>query len=769
MLVMVGATGHVLAQTDPVAPTPVSINAQPLGQALNELARQTHLQLLFPPELVAGRVAPAVSGALTPRQAVERLLAGSGLMAVQEGKALVVKAAPQRGGDSSLPPVTVVAHAMQESAFGPVHGFVAKRSATATKTDTPLSETPQSVTVVPREQMVAQAADSLDQALEYSAGIMSLAGGTMRNIGTGFTVRGFNVTGAGPLYLNGSKFPINSFSGAIEPYHYERIEVLKGPASILYGQAAPGGIFNLVSKRPTAEPLREVEVQLGSWGRKQVAADLSDSLTEDGRVRYRVTALARDADTMLDHTRNDRISVAAALDWQLTDATQLTLLANASNTKGHYDVGKPLEGSLLPNPGGRIARTRFLGEPEFDHFNVKGASLGYQLEHRFNDDWRFKQNTLVYDHEADSAYAGLYANVNPGTPTRATRYGLTRLDHDRGLVIDNQLIGKLQHGRFEHTVLFGLDWVKARFSRNQGFGPLASIDMYNPVYGAQPVFGTPVFSKDAARQTGFYVQDQIKFDKRWIALVGGRYDSARADLISDGEVEKAHAFTPRVGLMYLFDNGISPYYSYSRSFQPSSGRGFSGTAFKPTTGKQHEMGVKYEPKGVDASITVAAYEITQRNVLTADPDHTGFLMQTGEVKSRGLEIEGRASLNRQWDMVAALSSTLSRVTQSNNGNVGTVPVSIPRSMASLWTDYRVAAVPGLSVGAGVRHVGWQEVNRMRMPAYTLFDAAIRYQLDKWQLALNVKNLADKNYVSSCTGVCQFGDERNFTLTARVNW
>ncbi len=761
------------AQAQADAPAQVAIAAQPLGQALNTLAQQTGLQLLYAPAVVAGKQAPAVSGSMAPRQALAQLLAGSGLVVVPQGRALVIKpaeaAAPQTGAETTLAPVTVQADALRESAAGPVGGFVARRSATATKTDTPLSETPMSVTVVPREQIVAQGADSLDQALEYSASIMPLQGGAMRHVGTGFTVRGFNVTGAAPLYLNGARFPINSLSGAVEPYAYERVEVLKGPASILYGQAAPGGVFNLVSKRPTDEPLREVELQLGSWNKKQIAADVSDKLTEDGRMRYRLTALARDADGMIDEMRNDRLSLSAAMDWKLTDDTDLTLLANVNKTRANYDVGKPLDGSLLPNPYGRIGRSTFLGEPGFDHFDVKGATLGYLLEQRLNTQWRFKQNLLAYDHKADNAYAGVQARVDAANPRMVGRYGLTRLDKDRGWGVDNQLIGQLAHGRFEHTLLLGLDWAQTRFARKQEFGSMPAIDVFNPVYGAQPSLNAPAYSKEAMRQVGIYVQDQIKYDQRWVLMVGGRYDRARSDLISDDVVENSHAFTPRVGVMYLMDNGLSPYYSYSRSFQPSSGMDFSGRTFKPTTGKQHEIGLKYEPKGMDASVTLAAYEIKQQNVLTSDPDHVGFLQQTGEVRSRGLELEGRAQIKRQWDVVVALSTTDAKVTRSSTGNQGTTPVSVPRNMASLWADYRVDALPGLSLGAGVRHVGWQEIDRMRMPTYTLLDAAVRYQYQQWQFALNVKNLADKTYLSACTGVCLYGDARNVTLTARVNW
>ncbi len=292
----------------------------------------------------------------------------------------------------TLPEVTVKAEG--ETAAGPANGFVARRSATGTKTDTPLAETPQSITVVTREQVEAQAADSLDQAFGYSVGITPLTGGTQRRTGTAFVVRGFNVTGSAPLYLNGSKFPINSLSGSIEPYNFERLELLKGPASILYGQAAPGGIINLVTKRPTATPLREAELSFGSWGRKQVALDLGGPLNADGTLGYRVTGLVRDSQAMISQIPDDRASFNGVLDWKPRPGTQLTLLAGWQRDKSLYDYGKPREGTLLPNVNGRIRRDLFVGEPGFDYFNTKGATLGYLLEQRLGSDWRFRQNLL---------------------------------------------------------------------------------------------------------------------------------------------------------------------------------------------------------------------------------------------------------------------------------------------------------------------------------------------------------------------------------------
>lgn len=663
-----------------------------------------------------------------------------------------------------------------ETAQGPVSGFVAKRSAAGTKTDTPLLETPQAISVVTRDQMEAQGADSLDQAFGYTAGIMSQTGGALRRIATGFTVRGFNITGSQPLYVNGSKFPINSLSGAMEPFSYERVELLKGPASILYGQAAPGGLINMVSKRPTPEAQREVEVQIGSWNRRQAAVDLGGPLTEDGRIGYRITALARTGDAMIKQIPDDRTLFNGALDWKLTPDATLTLLGTYNKGNSLYDYGKPLDGTLLPNPNGRTSRTLFVGEPGFDKFKTEGTTLGYLFEYRLSDQWKFRQNVLAYDYESDNAYSAP-GRANPATNLRTVnRSAVARFDTDDGWTLDNQLMGSFATGTVRHTLLVGLDHVKGQFSRAQRMGTVAPLDLFNPVYGSPTTLPGANTSWSEDQQTGLYVQDQMKLGERWIALFGGRYDKAKSSSRSLSAAgvrgqggQSQHAFTPRAGVMYLADGGIAPYYSYTRSFQPQGGTDFFGNLFKPTRGTQHEVGIKYEPPGTNASVTFAAYQLTQSNVTTSDLDHPGFSQQTGEIQSKGFEIEGKASLSGRLDLTASLGTTDARVTQSTTANLGTRPLSVPRAQASAWVDYRFASFPGLSAGVGVRHVGKQELNRMDVPAYTLFDAALRYQWDKWRFALNLKNLADKTYFGACSYACFYGDERNVTLTARYVW
>ncbi|SEO83549.1 TonB-dependent siderophore receptor [Aquisalimonas asiatica] len=761
-----------------------AIAAGPLGEVLNTFADQAGLLLSADANLTDGKHSDGLQGSYTPREGMNRLLTGSGLRArFVDGDTVTLEAAPTSGA-VQLEPLGVVA--ATENPWGPADGFVARRSATATKTDTPLAETPQSVSVMTREQIEAQGADSLDKAIRYTAGAFSPGGGNSGTAGTLLHMRGFHSGGAsgggGSLYLDGRRFPINSITGAQEPFLYERIEVLKGPASVLYGQARPGGIINLVSKRPTSEPLREIGLQVGSWNRQRATVDVGGPVTEDGSVGYRITGLMQDSDTMISEIPDDRKAVSAAVDWHATDRTTLTFLASLHDSETAYNYGKPYDGSVQPNPNGRIDRDLFVGEPGFDGLDATRYTLGYRLEHAFNDTWTARHNLLWYDTETDWAFHSISNRTDDTTRRLVDRSVQHRIDEENGVTVDNHVQARWQHGRFQHTSLLGVDFRNSEFRQRVWAGTNQPLDVFNPEYGHQPTL-----SDDVARATsidyshlGIYAQNQVTFDDRWVFLLGGRWDDAElkdrqtaADGSRDRQTAGISDFTWRTGLIYLFDNGLAPYASYSESFEPVTGADASGNRFDPTTGQQYEVGIKYEPDGYNASLTVAAYELTQQDVQTADLDNPGFSVQTGEVRSRGFEVEGRAHIGNSLDLIAAYAYTDNEVTESNDDDLGNTTAAVPKHTASLWADYYVLGGPaqGLSVGGGIRHVGrtFNNDNTARVPSYTVYDAALRYRIDRLRLSVHVNNLFDKNYVEACTFACFHGDERNFTLGMNYDW
>lgn len=751
------------------------IPAGPLSQSLNQFASQAGITLSFDPDLVRGQQTETLSGQYSVEQGLNKLLAGKSLqIIVLNQNSYRVEAAEDTSDGVVLPRVNVSAAAYSESGLGPVSGYVAKQSITATKSDIPLIETPQSVSIVTADQITIQNAESLTQALKYSASISPMGGD--HTTSDTIVIRGFNV-GASPTYLNGSKLARNSFSAVIEPYTMERLEVLKGPASVLYGNAAPGGIINMVTKQPQTETLRELKVQAGSFDRKQLAGDFAGALNEDGSLSYRLTGLVRRSDTMTDYVPDDREFLQGSVRWEPNDETNLTLLANYQNNETGYVYGLPAEGTVIDNINGDIDRDRFIGEPDFDKFDAQNHTLGYLLRHDINNQMTFRQNFLHYDGKTDWNY--VTAGAVDASQQLLSRGATARADENSSWSIDNQLEIKWDLGASQHTSLMGLDYTEQSFDRLQYSGSVADLNLFNPVYGSVVTLSnTPAgHGKQDSKQLGLYVQEHIKFDDRWVVMLGGRYDKIEADSKNKltnitTEDYNDDAFTGRAGLVYLFDNGFAPYISYAESFEAVSGQDFSGSAFKPTEGEQYEIGVRYQPEGQDLSITASVYKLTQKNVITTDLDNPGFSIQEGEVESKGFELEARANLTNNLNLIASYGYIDNAVTESNSGTEGNRYGGVPRHMASLWADYKFReSIPGLGLGAGARYYGrsYNLANTYEAPGFTVVDAVVNYSLTpEWSLALNINNVFDEEY-ATCSYACFYGVERSAVATATYNW
>lgn len=766
----------------------ITISAQPLGAALNALARQADVQLMVHPDLVTGLNAPAVSGNMTSRQAFDRLLAGSGLVASVEGNTVIIKALASGKSATTLPAVLVAASAQKETATGPVIGYAAKRSATTTKNDTSLLETPQSISVVTREQMDAQNIQSVPQALRYTPGIVAEQRGVNTDALEYIYTRGFQID----EYWNGLRLPSNGFNiTSMDPYLFERIELLRGPASVLYGQTSPGGLLSLVSKRPTDTPLHEIMFQTGSHGRAQIGADFGGPLSDDGKWSYRLTANAYDTGTQTDHIKQQHAAVAAALTYKPSADTHLTIFTNYQKDPqaGVFNY-VPAAGTVLPGKVS-VPRSFFAGDPDFNAYSKEQASGGYEFEHRFNETYTVKQNfrllrNSVHIRDLDTTY-GLSPD---GLAIEREAYA-----HDgsaTSVALDNQLQASFKTGSLDHKVTVGLDYMRLHYDHTyigQGDALAPPINIANPVYGqtiSYPDFMYGSSTDDVIKQTGVYLQDQIRLD-RWAFLLGGRQDWASTDSESykTGVTTRQSnkAFTWRTGLVYLFDNGISPYASYATSFQPALGTDVNGATFKPTKGQQYEVGIKYQPVGSDSTITVAAFDLTQTNVLTTDPLNSKFKVQTGEVRSQGVEVEARGALTKHLQGIATYTHTDIQNTRSNTNNLDKAPVGIPADMASLWLIYDVqtAALSGLQVGGGVRYVGasyGDATNTFKVPSYTLLDLSLRYDLGRlssslrgWTGTLTASNITNKNYIAGCinSSGCIFGAERAVLANVKYQW
>ncbi|MCK8784308.1 TonB-dependent siderophore receptor [Roseomonas sp. NAR14] len=690
---------------------------------------------------------------------------------------------------TALPTVTTQERA--ETATGRVQGFVAGRTATATKTDTPTIETPQSVTTITRDQMDAQNVQSVSAALRYAAGVVpELRPGRYDSI----ALRGFGGFGNAayyPSFLDGLRLQRGQGYAipTIDPYLLERIDILRGPAAVIYGQVSPGGVVNMVSRRPTATPYNEVRLEAGTYGRVQAGFNSSGPLDREGQLSYSLTGIGRTAGTAYDGVRDDRVAIAPAITWRPSADTTVTLLASYQNDPeaGLYSQGYRPGG--IPAAYRRYFDSRFnVGDPGYEHFRRTLYTAGYQVEHRVNDALTLRQNFRYSHMDTDFQAIAVTAVSNAGVLTRRATAANENFD---GIALDNQAQLRFATGPLQHTVLAGLDWQRTTSYYALGQGTAPTLSLSNPLYYV--TINRPAYTQrtdQSLSQIGLYAQDQIQWGGLRMTL-GVRHDWLDQDTTqrlagASGSQNPGHT-SGRVGLLYLFDSGIAPYFSWATSFEPVSGtyapaRG--GAAFQPTTGEQYEVGVKYQPTGVNALLTVSAFTIRQQNVLTTDPSNTSYSIQTGEVRSRGVEVEGRASLNRNLDLIAAYTYLDAAVTRSTSVAIDNRPAGVPSHIVSGWANYNFregTPLNGLSLGGGVRFIGstyGDAANTFKVKSVTLADLAVSYDLGGISpraagaaLTLNVSNLFDREYLAACgaTTSCYWGTRRTVIGGLRYRW
>ena len=705
--------------------------------------------------------------------------------------ALTPHAALSQDTTVQLPEIQV--QGQRQTSTGPVQGYVATQSASATKTDTPLIETPQSVTVVTRDQMDDRAVRNVEEALAYVPGLATGFSGNDTRFDS-FRLRGFDARPS--QFLDGLRLLRQFGPTSIEQDGLERIEVIRGPNSVLYGQTPPGGMINMIRKRPTERPFGEVNLQAGSYDRYQGSFDLGGPLTQDGQFLYRLTGLVRQSGTQVDHVDDDRYFIAPAITWRPGADTTLTLLGRFQYDQGGSPIGLPAVGTLLPNRNGTIKRNWFAGEPGFNNSDITTTSIGWNLEHRFDDVWSVRQNARYMHNRV--AYETMYVSGLSADQRRLTRGSLLQRESSDTVNLDNSVEARFDTGALRHTVLAGYDfrqyWGHYQASFGQT-GTVPSLDIFTRNYGAavpDPRLGTGAKTdrNDDYGQHGIYLQDQVRLDR--LLITGGlRQDWSTTSQTSrrNGVRTRSNddALTGRIAVMYLFDFGLSPYASYTTSFDPVIGataaqRG--ATPFKPTEGEQYELGVKYQPPGRNSFVTAAVFELTQTNVTTRDPVYTSSQIQTGEVRSRGVELEAVASLAEGLDLTASYTYLDAEITRSNTLITGTTrttkgnrPGLVPAHTANLWMKYRFdrdSKLAGLGLGGGVRYIGnlyGEDANQYLSPSVTLFDASVSYDLGQYRLSVNASNLFDKEYVSSCTGTyyCYWGNGRTVIGNLAYRW
>ncbi|MGE8476826.1 MAG: TonB-dependent siderophore receptor [Pseudomonas shirazensis] len=755
----------------------------PLATTLNQIASQAGIALAIDPALVSGRTAAPVKGQYDALGALQAALRGSGLQLQQSSVgSYSLVATPE--GSLALPETSINAAGEYESAWGASTGYVATRTAAGTKTDTPIVETARSLSVITRQQLDDRQVLNLNDALRYTAGVQSSGYGSDSRADW-LRVRGFDPT----QFLDGLALPKGSFANPkVEPWNLERITVLRGPASSVYGQTPPGGMLDMVSRRPQAERAHQIEVQAGSNEHKQINFDSTGKIDDEGRFLYRISGVVRDSNSPIDHIPDKRYNIAPSLTWNVDEDTKLTFISQYTrDDTGITGQFLPLQGTKLPSAAGKISHHKNLGEPDWDFYDRTYYALGYAFEHRLNDTWQFRQNLRYTKNDLS------FQAVNVGTFNTVDADG--NVNRESGIInedisqfaVDNNFQADFDTGAVSHTLLLGLDHQRANTNYQWLYGlGVPPINVNRPVYGADMSGVSYITLQDfnqKTQQTGVYVQDQMSLDN-WRLTLGGREDwvhtGTRFNVNNATSTQRDKAFSGNVGLSYVFDNGVTPYISYTESFQPTMGADArAAQSFAPTEGRQYEVGVKYQPVGSQTLLTAAVYDLTQQNVRVTEGSIT---RQVGELQVRGLELEASTQLTDNFKAIASYTYTDTEITKGLATDVGNRMALIPRNQATLWADYtwHNGLLDGFGVGGGVRYVGDTYGNTANtsvahVSSYTVYDASAHYDLGRLDnsmkglsVAVEAKNLFNKDYLANCDGFwCYYGDERN--VVASVNY
>jgi iron complex outermembrane receptor protein len=653
-----------------------------------------------------------------------------------------------------------------------------ERALSGTKTDTPITEVPQSISVITAEQFQDRAAVNLQDVLRYSAG----AAGELRGVDTRgdfLAVRGTDAE----QYLDGlNRMPGFIYGGRLEIFTVERAELLRGPSSTLYGGGGAGGILNSISKRPQTTFGGEAGLIYGTDDYKQAQIDVTGPLV-DG-VSGRLVGLYRDADLQQEGQKNDRVVVMPAVTLRPGPDTEVTFIGLYQRDKLGSQTYLPTSKTIDGSGSIRISDDFYLGEPDFNHTISSHYALTLLVTHRFGENLTFSSRNRAFEQDTD--YQEVFGYIGDlGSGVRAYEdadrriaqraWYLNRAKYT-GLNSDNNLVLSFATGPLEHQILAGFDYTEFREDKAEGFGAAPGLDVYNPVYGVPFDFGVGWTTDTKNSQTGFYFQDQIRAWDRVSLVFGARHDNVRSN-VNGAELEANKAWTFRGGIIADLVKGVSPYFNYSESFLPVFGSNFFGVPYVPRTGRQYEAGVKFQPMA-RMLFTVAAYDIKEQNVLIADPNELQNFIQGGSTRSRGIEAEAHVRMPGDLDVTASYSYTRAEYLVVDGRQRGDRRENLPEHQASAWASKRfdLGRDLGVKLGAGVRYqsdkVSFDQI--YRVDPVTLVDAMAEFDYGKWSLSVNGSNIFDKRVYTNCTysggpideGYCYIGKDRTVLATLR---
>ncbi|NJK49257.1 TonB-dependent siderophore receptor [Candidatus Gracilibacteria bacterium] len=635
---------------------------------------------------------------------------------------------------------------------GEQDGYFVPNSSVGTRTDAPLRDIPQSIQVVPRQVIEDQGANDVGDVLSNVSGV-SERGGL-------FFIRGFESTGS---FLRDGTGTSSSFRRTdLDLSNIEQVEVLKGPASVLYGTGEPGGTINLVTEQPLRDPAYEVTARIGNFDFYRGSVDLTGPLNNDRTILYRLNFAYENAGSFVDFVERERIAIFPVLSFELGENTLLTVEGGYENESSLNDPGLPLEGTILPNPLGEVPRDRFLGEPDADRDILSEGYVGYRLEHQFSDDWSIL-NKFTASFSTRTQGGGVLEILGLGEDSRTVERDFARgTFENQNYTLQTDVNGEFQTGIIDHALLLGIELRRNDFSDEQFAGAGSSIDLFDPEYGDLPSSADLVQNSLVEQTThtiGVYAQDLLSIGEQVKILLGGRFDWFFNDFVNKlsntSEYTEEFAFSPRIGIVYQPIEPVSLYASWSRSFVPQVQVGVDreGNPFEPTRGNQFEVGVKTELFERRLTATLAAYYITRQNELVPDPVDSDFSIQLGETRSQGIEFDIAGEPLPGLRLIANYAYTDAIISEGESEFEGNRITGIPLHSGSFWVVYELqqGTLEGLGFGAGLRAIGESEgdfENSFELPSYLRTDAVLYYRQDDWRVQLNVENLFDVEYFES---------------------
>lgn len=654
-------------------------------------------------------------------------------------------------------------------------GYQVPDATVGTRTDTPIQDVPQAIQVIPQQVLEDQQILRLEEALRNATGATQ-GSSSSRSVFNTVIIRGFDTRN---ILRDGLRDDTNVTVGS-DLTNIDRIEVLRGPASVLYGRGGIGGTINLVTEQPLDEPFYEVEGSVGNFNAYRGALDLSGPLNDDRTLLYRLNASAQRSDTFIEFTEIERYFVAPAFSWQISENTDITIDAEYLQFEQPNDQGLPALGTVEDNPNGELPLDLLVGEPDLTPRERRVIRTGYRFEHRFNEDWRIR-----------NSFRGSFQNILDETLVfsralqedgRTLERRITEVESavKESYILDTNVVGTFATGDIQHQLLVGFDLFRENDRGIFSFRSIDPLDIFDPDYGASIGETTATFNDITTTDAlGIYLQDQISLTDNLDIVLGGRFDLVEQrfrDYLDDANdtTQQDEAFSPRIGIVYRPIEPISLYASFSQAFQPVSGADADRQPFEPERGTQYEIGVKADLLDGRLFSTLALYHLTRTNVLTPDLDEPGFNIQAGEQRSQGIEFDVTGEILPGWNIIATYAYTDAVITEDNRFEEGDRLANAPEHAASLWTTYEIQRgdFQGLGFGLGLFFVGERQgdlANTFTLPGYVRTDAALFYRRDRFRTALNVRNLFDIEYFETASGLLNVYPGSPLTASFNVSW